>query len=588
MASTPSAAPGSGTVYRRLLGYAARQWPLLVLAFVGMGVEAAAAGAFTWLMKPMVDETFVARNQSVGVWLPLAIVGLFVVRGIATFATDYGMARVGRSVVRTLREDTLAKYLSLPSSWFDREPSAAMVTRLTYHTEQVAQASSDAIKVIVTDLLTLVALFSVMLLQSVKVTLTLVVTVPLIAAIIYTVGRRYRRISAGIQGSVSEMSHVAEQAISGQQVVKIAGAQALEQRRLEEIAARNYRLNVKVETTKALSSSLVQLLSAVALAVILYVAGIEAMHDRLTAGQFVSLMSAMLAMLPSLKRITNVQSMIQKGVAAAGSLFRVLDAPAERDEGTRALGRASGDVEFREVSVRYADDKAPALDRVSLHCRPGSVTAIVGRSGSGKSTLVRLLPRLYEPTGGAVLLDGAPVSEYRLADLRRQVAWVGQDVVLFDDTVARNIAYGAPPATTPAQIEAAAEAAHAMEFIRRMPQGLQTRIGDNGAMLSGGQRQRLAIARAILKDAPILVLDEATSSLDAESERLIQDALERIMRARTTLVIAHRLSTVEHADRVLVLDAGRVVEQGTHAELLARGGHYAHLHRLHFRDPEPG
>ncbi|HQW64646.1 MAG TPA: lipid A export permease/ATP-binding protein MsbA [Pseudomonadota bacterium] len=587
MATTNSSAPTSGTVYRRLLGYAARQWPLLVLAFIGMGVEAAAAGGFTWLMKPMVDETFVARNQSVSVWLPLAIVGLFVVRGIATFATDYGMARVGRTVVRTLREDTLAKYLRLPSAWFDREPPAAMVTRLTYHTEQVAQASSDAIKVIVTDLLTLVALFTVMLLQSVKVTLTLVVTVPLIAVIIYTVGRRYRRISAGIQGSVSEMSQVAEQAISGQQVVKIAGAQAMEQRRLAEIAARNYRLNVKVETTKAMSSSLVQLLSAIALAVILYVAGLEAMRDRLSAGQFVSLMSAMLAMLPSLKRITNVQSMIQKGVAAAGSLFHVLDAPAEADLGTHPLQRARGEVEFREVSVRYADDKAPALDRVSLRCEPGTVTAIVGRSGGGKSTLVRLLPRFYEASAGAVLLDGVPVADYRLADLRRQIAWVGQDVVLFDDSIAHNIAYGTLETATPAQIEAAAEAAHAMEFIRRMPQGLETRIGDNGAMLSGGQRQRLAIARAILKDAPILVLDEATSSLDAESERLIQDALERIMRARTTLVIAHRLSTVEHADRVVVLDAGRVVEQGTHAELLARGGQYAHLHRLHFRDPEP-
>jgi subfamily B ATP-binding cassette protein MsbA len=573
-------------VYRRLLGYATRQWPLLVLAFIGMGIEAAAAGGFTWLMEPMVDETFVTKNREVALWLPLAIVVLFVMRGMATFATDYSMARTGRSVVRTLREEVLGKYLRLPSRWFDGEPGAAMVTRLTYHTEQVAQATSDAIKVIVTDVLTLVALLTVMFWQSTRVTLAVLVMVPLIAAIVYVVGRRYRQINQRIQGSVSEMSHAAEQAVSGQQVVKVYGGQAREIARLAEIAGRNYRLNVKVETTKALSSSLVQLLAAIALAVILMVAGHEAMRGRLGAGQFVSLMTAMMAMLPSLKRITNVQSMVQKGIAAASGLFRVLDSPEERDAGTVPLQRATGRVEFEEVGVRYSDDAAPALERISFACEPGSVTAIVGRSGSGKSSLVRLLPRLYEPTSGRVLLDGRQTDEYRLADLRHQIGWVSQDVVLFDDTVARNIAYGALDDSDESRIIAAAKAANAMEFIERLPLGFATRIGDNGALLSGGQRQRLAIARAILKNAPILILDEATSSLDTESERLIQDALTRVMRARTTLVIAHRLSTVEHADQVVVLDGGRMVEHGTHAELLARGGRYAQLHRLQFRDSE--
>ncbi len=573
-------------VYRRLLGYAGRYWPLLVVAFIGMAVEAAAAGGFTWLMEPMVDETFVTKNREVSLWLPLAIVVLFVGRGMATFASDYSMARVGRSVVRSLREEVLAKYLRLPSRWFDGEPAAAMVTRLTWHTEQVAQASSDAIKVIVTDVLTLIALLSVMFWQSTRVTLAVLVMVPLIAAIVFVVGRRYRRINQRIQNSVSEMSHAAEQAVSGHQVVKVYGGQANELARLAEIAGRNYRLNVKVETTKALSSSLVQLLAAIALAVILLVAGHEAMRGRLGAGQFVSLMTAMMAMLPSLKRITNVQSMVQKGIAAASGLFRVLDAQEERDTGARPLQRATGRVVFEDVGVRYAADAAPALERIGFACEPGSATAIVGRSGSGKSSLVRLLPRLYEPSSGRILLDGHPLDEYRLADLRRQIAWVSQDVVLFDDTVARNIAYGALEEAVEARIIAAAQAANAMEFIERMPQGLASRIGDNGALLSGGQRQRLAIARAILRDAPILILDEATSSLDTESERLIQDALARVMRARTTLVIAHRLSTVEHADQVVVLDGGRMVERGTHAELLARGGRYAQLHRLQFRDSE--
>jgi subfamily B ATP-binding cassette protein MsbA len=580
-----SEALSSGAIYKRLLAMAARHWPLLALAFLGMMVEAAAAGAFTALMEPLIDEAFVARNRAWGLRLPIIIVALFTARGIATFVTDYGMARVGRGVVLRLRESLLAKYLAMPSSWFDREPAAVQVTRLTYHTEQVAQASSDAIKVVVTDTLTLLVLFAVMLMQSVKVTLTMMVMAPLIAAIVALVGRRYRHINQRIQGSVAEMAHAAEQAVAGQQVVKVYGAQRLEQARVGQIADRNRRLHVKVEATKAISSSLVQLLAAIALAVIVYVAGSEAQQDRLKPGEFVALMTAMMAMLPSLKRITNVQGMIQKGVAAAAGLFGVLDAESEADHGRRRLERARGALRFENVAVRYAAADGAALADVDLELAAGTTTAIVGRSGSGKSTLVRLLPRLYEPSSGRVLLDGVPLAEYRLDDLRRQIAWVSQDVVLFDDTVAHNIGYGRPEASE-AQIVAAAEAANAMEFIRGLPDGLATRVGDNGALLSGGQRQRIAIARALLKDAPILILDEATSALDSESERLIQQALERVMRERTVLVIAHRLSTIEHADCVVVLDAGRVVEQGRHAELLARGGRYAGLHRLQFHDAE--
>jgi subfamily B ATP-binding cassette protein MsbA len=576
------------TVYRRLLARARRYWVLLTAAALGMVFEAGAAAAFTWMMKPMVDETFVAQNADMRLSIPLAIIALFVLRGVATFATDFGMARTGRSVVRDLRQDILSKYLRLPSARFDREAVPAMVSRLNYDTEQVTQASSDALKVILTDTLTIIALLGVMLWYSPRVTLVMLVLAPLIAGISTVVGRRYRRINRGIQDGVASMAQVAEQALSAQQEVKIYGAQDSEQARYRSLIDRNLGLGVKVEATRALASSVVQVLAATGLAVILLVAGHEAAQGRMTAGSFVALLTAMMAMLPSLKRITNVQSLVQRGVAAADRLFAILDEPDEADTGTRPLQRARGEIGFRDVSVTYPGQERAALEGISFTAAPGTVTAIVGRSGSGKSTLIRLLPRFYEASAGQVLLDGHPVGDYRLADLRQQVAMVGQRVMLFDDTVEANIAYGTQAGADPARVRAAAAAANALEFIERLPGGMQARIGENGGLLSGGQRQRLAIARAILKDAPILILDEATAALDTESERLVQDALERLIPDRTTLVIAHRLSTVEHADQVLVLDNGRLVEQGTHAQLLARGGLYAHLHRMQFREPEAG
>jgi subfamily B ATP-binding cassette protein MsbA len=401
------------------------------------------------------------------------------------------------------------------------------------------------------------------------------------------VSQRYRRLNRKIQEGVGQLAHSAEEALSAQQEVKIYGAQAAETRRYQGLTDKNLSLSMKVEATRASASSVVQLLAAVALAIILMVAGREADAGRMTAGAFVALMLAMMAMLPSLKRITNVQSSVQKGIAAAERLFSVLDEPAESDTGTLPLARARGEIEFRNVGIRYERQNSESLTGVSFRAAPGTVTAIVGRSGSGKSTLIRLLPRFYEPSAGSILLDGMPVSDYRLVDLRRQIALVGQRVMLFDDTVAANIAYGQGD-PDPAAIRRAADAANASEFIDRLPDGMNTRIGENGGSLSGGQRQRLAIARAILKDAPILILDEATAALDNESERLVQDALTGLIADRTTLVIAHRLSTIEHADQVLVLDEGRLVEQGKHAELLAKGGLYAHLHRMQFRELEAG
>lgn len=577
----------SWPVYRRLLGWTMNYRLLLVAAAVGMVVEAAAAAAFAWMMQPMIDETLVATGSEIDWTMPIAIVGLFVLRGMATFVTAYGMTRAGRSVVRDLRVALMAKMLALPSRRFDREPVAALVSRLNYDTEQVAQASSDALKILLTDSLTVIGLVAVMFWYSPMVTAAIVLIVPFIALIAAYVSTRYRRLNGRIQEGVADLASGAEELLSGQQDIKVYGRQSGAVARYRRMADHNLRLHLKVEVTRAAASSTIQLLGAVALAVLLVVAGLEAAQGRLSAGDFVAIMTAMMAIIPSLKRLANVQALVQRGVAAALRLFELLDEPAEADGGGHAVERARGLIEFREVGLRYDGSTSDALDAVSFVARPGTVTAIVGRSGSGKTTLARLLPRFYEPGRGVVLLDGVPLADWSLAALRRQIAIVGQKVMLFDDSVAANIAYGAlgpAEAVDPQTLRAAADAANASEFIERLPEGFDTRIGENGNRLSGGQRQRLAIARAVLKDAPVLVLDEATAALDNESERLVQSALERLFPNRTTLVIAHRLSTIERADQVLVMDEGRIVEAGSHAELLAREGVYAQLHRAQFRE----
>ncbi len=572
-------------IYRRLLGHTGRYWPFLGAALLGMLVEAVAGAAFVRLIEPLTNS-FVAPTPEMALQMPLAIVSIFLIRSVATFVTDYGMARTGRSVVRDLREQVLAKYLRLPSSHFDAESTPAMVSRLNFDTEQVTEASSNALKVLVTDGLTVAFLLGLMLYTSVRVTLAMLVVTPMIGVIVWYVGKRYRRISGGIQDGMGRMAQSAEQSLGAQQDVKVHGAQALESRRYSQLVNRILGLNMKVETTRATASALVQLLAALALAAIVAIAAGEALAGRLNAGQFMLLMSAMMAIIPSLRRVTSVQTSISRGVAAAERLFAILDSEEESNRGNVRIARARGELVFDQVSLAYPGHHGPVLHDISFTARPGTVTAIVGRSGSGKTSLVRLVPRFYQPSAGVVALDGVPLDDYDLMDLRRQIALVGQKVVLFDDSVAANIAYGANENEDEARIRAAAQAANAWEFIERFPLQLQTRIGENGALLSGGQRQRLAIARAILRDAPLLILDEATAALDNESERLVQNALQKLMPDRTTLVIAHRLSTIEHADQVLVLDQGRLVEQGTHVELLARGGLYSHLHGLQFREVE--
>ena len=572
-------------VYRRLLGFVGPYRTLLWFALLGMLVEAAAGGAFTQLMQPLIDETIVAGGAGPRYWMPLAIVGLFVVRGVAGYVADYFMARAGRGIARDMRVQVFRKYLRLPGQRFDAEPVNSMLVRLGSDSDHVAQAAIDAAKVMLQQTFQVLAALAVMFYNSWQVSSVVLLLAPPLAWIMDKVGKRYRRFSHRIQESSARLMQAAGQSLGGQQEVKVYGAHDVEGERYAAMADEHRKLALKVESTRSISSAVVQLMGAVGLAVLVFAAGNEAAAGRLSAGAFVAIMLSMMAIIPAVKQLTNVQNMLQRGVASAERLFAILDAQEETDTGTRALRRAQGLLEFRDVAARYPGQDAPALQGISFTARPGTVTAIVGRSGSGKSTLVKLIPRFYGIEAGQILLDGHPLGDYRLADLRRQIALVGQQVMLFDGSVAGNVGYGELRGADEAALGAAVRAANAMEFVERLPGGLQADIGVGGGRLSGGQRQRLAIARAMLKDAPILILDEATAALDNESERLVQDALDRLMPDRTTLVIAHRLSTIEHADQVLVLDHGRLVEQGTPAELLARGGLYAHLHRSQFRDP---
>ncbi|AXI82872.1 lipid A export permease/ATP-binding protein MsbA [Xylella taiwanensis] len=570
--------------YRRLLSYAREYRWLLVIAACGALLEAIAGSTFLALMKPITNETFIERNREVALWLPLVVIGLFVLRGIAGYITDMSMGRAARSIARDFRVLVLTKYLRLPGSRFDAEPVASMLVRLGSDSEQVAHAAVDAMKVMVQQTLQVIGALMVMLWYSWTVTVAILLVAPPLAWVMDRVAKRYRRISHHIQESNAQLMQAADQALSNYQDVKVYAAQESELARYAQLANINLSLAMKVESTRSISSAAVQFLGAVGLAMLLLIAGHEAFAGRLSAGDFVSLMTSMMVVIPALKQLTNVQNMLQSGVASAQRLFSVLDSPDELDTGIRSLGRAKGLIEFREIVARYPDRAAPVLEAVSFVAAPGTVTAIVGRSGSGKSSLVKLIPRFYEPESGQILLDGYPLQDYFLGDLRRQIALVGQQVLLFDGSIAENIAYGEMSRVISEEIERVVVAANAQDFVNQLPERLQFQVGSKGGRLSGGQRQRLAIARAMLKDAPILILDEATAALDNESERLVQDALRRLMPERTTLVIAHRLSTIEHADQVLVMDQGRIIECGTHVDLLARNGLYAYLYSLQFRE----
>lgn len=571
-------------VYKRLLGYAVPYWRMFVIAVLAMILFAATDTGLAALMKPMLDGNFVERDPDMVRLVPLALVALFVFRGLNGFLITYGMSWIGRRVIRDLRRDLFGRFLRLPLSYYDRNPAGRLLSRLTFDVEQVAEATTNAVTILIRDSLTMLFLLAYMFWISGWLTLLFLIVGPVLVGLIRYVSRRFRRISRHIQDSMGELTQFSEEVIHGQRVVKAFNGERWQERLFDEVNERNRRLNMKMAVAAGASTPIVQLIAACILALVIYLTTLQSLHSEISVGSFMSFIAAMMLLMQPMKRLTNVNASIQRGVAAASSLFSVLDEPVEQDLGTVALPRARGAIEVRDLGFAYDAQKGEVLKDVSLAILPGQTIALVGRSGSGKTTLAHLLMRFYDPQRGAIYLDGRDIRDYRLGDLRRQIAFVGQDVTLFNAGIGQNIAYGRFGEASAQEIAACAVAAHAMEFIRDLPQGMDTQIGDRGVMLSGGQRQRLAIARAMLKDAPILILDEATSALDSESERMVQEALERLARDRTSIIIAHRLSTVERADRILVLEQGRVVETGTHAELLARGGSYAELYQKQFRD----
>ncbi len=580
-----SASAEAPRLYRRLLAYVGRQRGIFALSVLAVALDAAGQGLFFYLLRPLIDDTIVAPDPTFSLWLPGLVLAAVLLRILGNFGGVFGMEWVGRRVIADLRGDLFSRYIELPADYFDRHSSGQMISRVTYNAEQVAQATTTALIGSVRDVLTVTALVTVMLLQSWRLTLAMLLLVPVIALVVTVISRRFRKISTRIQDSMGDVTHVTEEAVNGHEVIKVFSAGEREKQTFSDINETNRRLHLKLTATQLMSSSAIQLAAGAAVILLLVIAASEFMRAEVTAGIFMSVLAAMVACIPPLKRLTKMHVVIEKGLAAAESIFEVLDTPPELDTGSIEPKRVQGEVEFDQVSFQYPAADLATLSQIDLSARPGTVTALVGRSGSGKTTLVKLLPRFYQPNAGAVRIDGVDVQHYTLHGLRRQIAMVSQDVVLFNDSIAANIAYGSAELPSRSAIIEAAKAANALEFIDHLPGGLDAEIGERGALLSGGQRQRIAIARALLKDAPILILDEATSALDAESEQAVQAALEVLMAGRTTLVIAHRLATVKKADQVVVLDGGRIVESGTHESLLAdTSGIYHHLHQLQLVD----
>jgi len=572
----------SGQVYLRLWSYTRRYGWMFLLGIAGVSVDAAMQAAFVKFMEPLIDRVFVAKDSEFGLWLAGMIVLIGIARIVGNFAGVYGMEWVGRKVVADLRLELFSRYVTLPAAFFDRYTAGQLISKLAYNSEQVANAATKSIVTAFRDVMLVIFLVGVMVSSSLKLTLVMLLLVPMIGLLVTVISRRFRKISHRIQDSMADVSHVTEEVVSGHRVVKVFQGQQTEISRFERVNDKTRRLHMRMEATHLVGSSMVQVAAVTAIVLLMIIATRPAMLDSISAGTFTTLFWAMVGTIPPLKRLTTVQSQLQKGIAAADSIFKVLDTDGEQDSGTVSVARVKGEIEFRNVCFNYPGDDRPVLQDISFRVPAGSVTALVGHSGSGKTTLAGLLPRFYLYSSGQVLLDGIELNDYTLNSLRAQIALVSQDVVLFNDSVAGNIAYGALSGASEGDIEKAAKAAHAMEFIDRLPNKLATEVGENGTLLSGGQRQRLAIARALLKDAPILILDEATSALDNESERAIQEALAEVMKHRTTLVIAHRLSTIENADQVVVLDQGRVVESGTHQQLLEYGKVYAGLYNTQF------
>ncbi len=569
-------------IYLRLLSQVRPQWRVFAGALLAMVVLAATEPAIPALLKPTLDGSFVDKDVAAVGWMAVLLVLVFLVRGLASFASSFAMAWVSSALVRDLRTRMFDRLTCLPTRYFDDHTSGRMISRITYDASLVTDAATTVLTTLVRDSLGVLGLLGWMLYLEWKLTLITFATTPLVLLVMAYFGRRVRRVAQRLQEQMGDVTHVVEESVEGHQIVRVFGAEGYERGRFRRAADKVRSLQIKFVVSSAATAPIAQVLTALGLALILYIAGHESARGEISVGSFVSFFMAMAMLFAPLKRLTAVNGRLQQGIAAAISVFALIDEPPERDRGGRVIERARGLLEFREVGFSYGRGRSAALHGVSLRIEPGETLALVGPSGAGKSTLISLIPRFYEPGQGAVLLDGIDVRELTLASLRRQIALVSQHVVLFNDTIAANIAYGAGEEADPERIAAAARAAHASEFIEGMPQGLATVIGERGVRLSGGQRQRLAIARAFFKDAPLLILDEATSSLDNVSERHIREALEELRRGRTTIIIAHRLSSIEQADRIALMAEGSIVDVGSHRELLERNHLYAGLYRFQF------
>ncbi len=565
-----------GKVYGRLLRDTKKYWHLVLFGVVGILIGSAVDSALAWAIEPLINQGFINRDQSFIQMLPAIVILVFLVRGVALFVSNYCITRVGRNLVMGYRRQLFDHFLKLPAQYFDQTTSSKLITILIFNVEQLADATTRSLLIVLQSVFLIIGLLIVMITISWKLSLLFFSMVPFLFGIIYYTNKRLRKLNSNVQDTMGDVSDTTFEGVAGFREIRIYGASEQERERFYKVSKQARQRELKVVVTNSLSSALVQMMVALPIAFILYV--VTKPNFGMSAGSFGAMVTAMISLARPLKRLTKVNSKIQRGVTGAQSIYQLLAENVETPgTGVLSIDRAKGDIELKGVEFAYSKSKAPALNGINLNIKSGETIALVGRSGSGKTTLVQLLPRFYEPTKGSVMLDGADIADYTLENLRGQFAFVSQNVVLFEGTIASNIAFGSQGATRK-DIEKAAKLACVDEFTMRFPEGIDTPIGQNGGNLSGGQRQRIAIARAFLKDAPILVFDEATSALDQHVERMIQKSLKKLAKDRTTIIIAHRLSTVEHVDRILVLSDGKVIEQGKHDDLLAQNGEYTKLY----------
>lgn len=572
----------SSQLYLRLLGYVKPYWRIFATSILAMAMAAATEPLLPALLQPLLDGTFVKKDDAVIRWAPVLVLLIFFVRGLASFVGSFTITWIGNKLVMDLREEMFRKLLSMPTRFYDDHATGQLISKLTFDVTQVTAAATQVVTITLRDTIIITGLLGWLIYLNWKLTMITLVIAPVIVVVMRTINKRLRNASRESQTAMGDITQVIEESVTAHKVVKLFGGQTYEQTRFFEQANKVRRYAMKQAAAACANVPIVQMIAACALSVILYLAIQQSRTDETTVGGFLSFVTAMLMLTAPLKRLVGVSEFLQRGLAAAESVFELIDTTSEKDDGKKTLPRAMGQLSFEQIDLSYNGDDRMALRNINLEIPAGQSVALVGASGSGKSTLANLVPRFYAPTRGRITLDGHDITELTLASLRDNIALVSQEVVLFNDTIAANIAYGQMRNVSEAEIIAAAKAAHAIEFIADLPQGMETLVGEKGVRLSGGQRQRLAIARAILKNAPVLILDEATSALDSESERHVQAALETLMQGRTTLVIAHRLSTIEKADRIIVLHKGQIVETGTHQQLLELGNVYAQLHRIQF------